>query len=124
MLHFSTSLSGCTFFSSRAALSATRCPPLAHNGAAAWRRGGFHKCSCGRQKFNSAQNFPRGYCPPCAKPLVMCWHLSRVLSVSLHCRAILRFRVIPNRYHSAFNIHLNPVIDFTVSLSVKREFTA
>jgi hypothetical protein len=31
--------------------------------------------------------------------------------------------VIPNRYHSAFNTHLNPVIDFTVSLFVKREFT-
>jgi len=40
--------------------------------------------SCGRLTFNYPQNFPRGYCPPCAKPLVICWPLvSRYKSVEL-----------------------------------------
>ena len=55
------------------------------------------------------------------------YHLSRQQSGEIRTLVSISgipfYLLIPNRYHIAFNIHLNPVIDFTVSLSVKREFT-
>jgi len=40
---FPDTLSDCTFFSKRTAFSTTL-SVLTHNGMAAWRRGGLHKC--------------------------------------------------------------------------------
>ena len=60
-------------FSKRNAFSTTL-SALTHNVRAAWRSGGFHYRSCGRQTFNFALPFPRAYCRRCAKPPVRCWH--------------------------------------------------
>jgi hypothetical protein len=71
---------------------------LAYNAPAAWRSGGFHYKSCGRQKFNFALNFPRGYCRRCAKPPVKRWHFYERVVLPLHCRVVLR-----SRYKSLFH---------------------
>ena len=69
----SDTLSACTLFSVWDTFSTTL-SRLTHNVRAAWRSGGLHYRSCGRQTFIFALLFPRDYCRRCAKPPVRCWH--------------------------------------------------
>jgi hypothetical protein len=95
-------VSRCTFFSVR--LSRRRFRSLAANVLAALRSGGFHYHSCGLQKFNFAQPFPRGYCRHCAKPLVRRWHLRAMEQFSAWraCGTCTHIRNIC-QYHKTFS---------------------
>ena len=86
---------------------------FASNVRAAWRSGGLHYRLCGRQTFNFALPFLRGYCRRCAKPPVVCSAFARVLLLplllSLCCWIVLflsssanaLYINIPNQYPTA-----------------------
>jgi hypothetical protein len=100
-----------------------RCLPLASNGVAAWRSGGFQCHSSGAQMFIFALPFLRASCRRCAKPLVICWHsvesvvryttlsvynsLSVRHSILLFCRLVL---------HTPFSVHFSIPQHYQIAL--------